>query len=389
MSNNKDLDYKDKKTIQSFQIPEGDSLNNDVLNPKGAYTQEAIVESNLNEVLSSIRIDPTAELKPPEIAWQQVTSCGDNITMGTLGDISTIMGKAKSRKSFLVNMVTAAVLKGDMFKGFKGCLPDNKRRVLYFDTEQSSYYVHLLVKRICKQIDVPNPTNLIVYSLRKYNPEKRLELIEHAIEHTPNLGFVIIDGIRDLVTSINDEDQATNVTSCLLKWSEEKGVHITCVLHQNKNDFNARGHLGTEMVNKSETVLSVTKDYTNKDISIVEADYSRGIEIKPFVFHVVDNLPEIIEDYEKGGSSKKKFDLLSLTDIQKTIILDFVFKNNSPIIYKDLIGQIQIAVENIFLDKPGINKVKEFIKHCRDNMLVFQKKEKAPYTRNESNDLPF
>ena len=149
------------------------------------------------------------------------------------------------------------------------------------------------------------------------------------------------------------------------------------------------GHLGTEMVNKSETVLSVNKDIANKDISIVEADFCRGIEPAPFAFHVVDNLPEIIDGYEVAEKSNKKTDILNLTDTQKAVILDSVFKSYSEIKYADLVEHIQFATENIYLVKPGVNKVKDFIKYCRDNKLVFQKKKGAPYTRNESNDLPF
>ena len=68
------------------------------------------------------------------------------------------------------------------------------------------------------------------------------------------------------------------IASKLLKWTEEKNIHVVTVLHQNKNDGNARGHLGSELVNKAETVLSVTKDSKEKDISIVEAEYCRNKE---------------------------------------------------------------------------------------------------------------
>ena len=63
----------------------------------------------------------------------------------------------------------------------------------------------MAVKRICRQIDVDIPNNLSTYGLRKSSPSERLKLVEHAIENTPKLGFVVIDGIRDLITSINDE----------------------------------------------------------------------------------------------------------------------------------------------------------------------------------------
>ena len=40
----------------------------------------------------------------------------------------------------------------------------------------------------------------------------------------------------------------------------EYDLHIHCVLHLNKGDNNVRGHIGTEMSNKAETVLVINKD---------------------------------------------------------------------------------------------------------------------------------
>ena len=176
MSKINNLDYTEKKLVQPFQISEGDSLNNDVINIAPGNTVEA--EPNLSEVLASIKIDPNEELEPPKVAWEQIATYGDNPIMGTLGNISTIIGKAKSRKSFLINMMVATMLKGGEYKGFNGCLPDDKRHILYFDTEQSKYHVQLAVKRICEQVGESNPANLTVYPLRTFYPALRLGLIE-------------------------------------------------------------------------------------------------------------------------------------------------------------------------------------------------------------------
>lgn len=380
----------DKSLSPTFQIADNDSLNNDVINTTPEPQLNDLVEPDLSEILASIRINPTDELNPPEVAWEQVATFGDNPIMGTLGNISTVIGKAKSRKSFFVNMVVAAVLQGGEFKGFKGCLPSNKRRILYFDTEQGRYHVQLALKRICDQVGDPTPLNLDVYSLRKFRPDQRLALIEHTIENTPNVGFVVIDGIRDLVTSINDEEQATEITSLLMKWSEEKELHIMCVLHQNKNDSNARGHIGTELMNKSETVFSVTVDSTEKHISKVEAEYCRNKSPESFAFEIVDNLPEIAEDYKFNKNTKKqKFDLLSLPDTQKEKILEVAFTNNDEMCYSELVSQIQLSVKSLHSETVGQGKVKTFITYCKNNNLTCQQKERAPYTRNATPKLPF
>ncbi|HBI39891.1 MAG TPA: mobilization protein, partial [Tenacibaculum sp.] len=106
------------------------------------------------------------------------------------------------------------------------------------------YHVQKAVKSICRQIDVDNPKQLKSYGLRKESPSERLKLVEHAIENTPNLGFVVIDGIRDLITSINDEAESTNMASKLLEWTERYNIHIVVILHENPGSDKARGHIG-------------------------------------------------------------------------------------------------------------------------------------------------
>ena len=388
MSKINNLDYTEKKLVQPFQISEGDSLNNDVINIAPGNTVEA--EPNLSEVLASIKIDPNEELEPPKVAWEQIAPYGDNPIMGTLGNISTIIGKAKSRKSFLINMMVATMLKGGEYKGFNGCLPDDKRHILYFDTEQSKYHVQLAVKRICEQVGESNPANLTVYPLRTFNPALRLGLIEEAIKTTPNLGLVVIDGIRDVVTSINDEEQATDITSKLMKWSEENDIHITCVLHQNKNDANARGHIGTELMNKSETVLSVTVKTDVKSVSIVNADYCRNIAPEEFAFEVIDSLPEIVENYKpKGNKMKGKLDLQNLSDTQTEDILDTVFSYANEYSRGELLSQLKLSIKKMYSEDVGNNKLSAFITYCRDSNFIFQEKHRAPYTREKNNQLPF
>jgi hypothetical protein len=70
---------------------------------------------------------------------------------------------------------------------------------------------------MCSRLLLPN---LEVFGLRSCIPVERLQLIEHAIYNTKNLGFVVIDGIKDLVTSINDEAEVTMIASKLdARWN--------------------------------------------------------------------------------------------------------------------------------------------------------------------------
>ena len=112
--------------------------------------------------------------------------------------------------------------------------------------------------------------NLEFLALRKYTPEQRIRIVEQAIYNTPEIGLVIIDGIRDMVYDINSPGESTRIISKLMQWTDDRQIHIHTILHQNKGDENARGHIGTELNNKAETVLQVEKDKGNGDISHVQ-----------------------------------------------------------------------------------------------------------------------
>ena len=346
--------------------------------------EEVITGNAKNELikatLEALEIKATDEIEPPKIAWEQINGT-NSATLGTLGNFSLIIGKAKSKKTFAIGIAISTVLKdGLILDQFRGCLSEDKRTVLYFDTEQGKYHVSLAVKRICRQTNEAEPENLKTYGLRSKSPAERLQLIEYAIHNTPNLGLVVIDGIKDLVTSINDEEQASMIATNLLKWSEEKEIHIITVLHQNKNDKNARGHLGTELVNKAETVLSITKDENEKDISIVEAEYCRDKEPETFAFEIVDGLPVLAKDFQIRTESKKnKFDVLDLEDETVYKIVTNVFKNGTQFTYGEIIIQIKIAYKEMYQKAIGDNRAKELITHCKNNDWLIQEKPKAPY----------
>ena len=341
--------------------------------------------NKLDQLLIEVKIDLREALTPPPVCWQLVDENGEAATIGTLGNFSLVIGKAKSRKSFLMCLaVSAAVKNGLLLNRFRGTLPSNQNEVLYFDTEQGKYHVQKAAKRICRLIQIEEPTNLTVYGLRRYAPDVRLALIEHALYSNERIGFVVIDGIKDLVKSINDEAEATTIASKLLKWTEERNIHIVTVLHQNKADNNARGHLGSELTNKAETVLSVAKSPENKDISIVEAEYCRDKEPEPFAFEIDDEgLPVLSMDWQMKTIKKtSKIGVDELTTEQLEGLLSKSFFKESELSYTELKIQIKLAFKARMGRDIGENKTKEIITHCRNEGLVIQLSPKGKYRRN-------
>lgn len=328
------------------------------------------------------KIDINEEIQPPQIAWSLKNQHSEEFEiLGTLGNFSLITGKAKSRKTFFMNIAISAVIQNELvLNRFSGELPPDQNQVLYFDTEQGKYHVQIALKRICQLSGIKEPNNLQVYFLRSFSPKERLEAIEYLIYKTPNLGFVVIDGIKDLITSINDESEASMITTKLLKWSEERNIHIVTVLHQNKGDTNARGHIGTELINKAETVLSIEKSETDESISVVIPKQTRNKEPEKFAFEIIDNIPAIAENFELRTETKKqKFDISDLGEDKIYSLLKVVYTHGNEFSHSNLEIQIKLASKNLFANPLGNNRITELITICKINKWLKQEKNKAPY----------
>ena len=245
-----------------------------------------------------------ARIRPTDVIERQpgclfIEKDGKEYVVGSLGDISTVTGKAKSKKTFAISFAVAAAVTGSrVLERIKGALPAAQNTVLLFDTEQSRYHVWRVVKRICRLCGIDDPPNLVVYSLRPHAPNERLKMIDVAINTTAALGLVVIDGVRDLaIDPVMNGDDASDIMTHLLRWTADRRIHIMTVLHQNKADRNVRGVLGSELVNKSETVIEISRDETDKEVSHVEPKDCRNQDFPPFSFSVDDHgVPSLVEE---------------------------------------------------------------------------------------------
>ena len=62
----------------------------------------------------------------------------DDAVIGTLGNFSASIGKAKSKKTFNVSAIAASALSGRTVLRYRSMFPENKRKILYIDTEQGT-----------------------------------------------------------------------------------------------------------------------------------------------------------------------------------------------------------------------------------------------------------
>lgn len=345
-------------------------------------------EDDLLKILESTLIDPTQDIPPPPTCIAISGQDGQDYTFGTLGNISLIIGKAKQRKTFATTCIVAsAIYNGLVIDQIKGSLPESQNKVLYFDTEQSQYHVHKVFKRILKLSGSESiPDNILVFALRKYTPKRRRELIETALSHYKNIGLVVIDGIRDLVSSINSEDESTQIASDLLRWSQDLDCHILSILHQNKGNEHARGHIGSELLNKAETTATVTTD--DDGITKITATHTRDRAF-PDVFFTLDDyaIPQYIDEPIKEDHRKKKrsLDTNDLTDIDHQKLVRLVAHTN-PLTSEDLELSLINKVQSEYKKKIGITKAKQFKRYWTENGWIENKGKSKGYNYYHRNN---
>ena len=268
-----------------------------------------------------LKVTDTYEV-PPEILWV------NGSTIGTLGNFSASTGKAKSKKTFNISAIVAAALKNDEVLKYSAYLPPNKRKILYVDTEQSKYHCHKVMERILRLAGLPTDKDVddfVFIVLREQTPDKRKQIIGYMLENMPDVGLLIIDGIRDLMYDINSPSESTDLIN----------LHIHTVLHLNKGDDNTRGHIGTELNNKAETVLQITKSTQDGNISEVKAMHIRDREFDPFAFRINDNaLPEVMDGYVfQQPKQDRNFPLTELTEQQHREALENGFGKQAGLVW--------------------------------------------------------
>ena len=361
---------KNRRDMSNKQL-EHQSLEVSMLN-KDSFSDE-----ELESYLSKGEIKATDKITvPPKILF--VGDC----TIATFGNFSASTGKAKSKKTFNISAMVAAAVTNSTVLNYRACLPEGKRNILYFDTEQSKFHCHSVLERIYKLSGLSlkeDDPRLMFWGLREYTPKLRIAVIDYALRKYDEVGLVIIDGLRDLMYDINNGKEATDVMTVLMAWTSVYELHIHTVLHLNKNDNNPRGHIGTELENKAETVLIISKNTMNNSVSEVKPMHMRDKEFTTFAFHIDDNkLPVLDSSMSVTVVKPREKSLVSLDNEVHQEILGKVFEENTPTKYNELVDVVAQAYE-VAGYKRGMNGIKGLLKLLTGKGIIVKEENGYAY----------
>ena len=245
------------------------------------------------ELLEKCYINPKGKLEHPPIALSYGTHSyktkeGEMVydtPIGTYGNFSFVQAPPKHKKTFLVTLLSAAYIGGA--EKFTGRLKGHRhgRCILHFDTEQGAFHAQRVFRRTLDMCGVEDEYYR-TYGLRALSHKERLNVIRVGIEDTPNVGLVIIDGLADLVSDVNNIEESNAVVQEIMTLTQTFNVHIVTVIHTNFNTNKPTGHLGSAMEKKAETQIQLEKDGTDSNIIMVKCKSSRGKSFDDFSFYV-------------------------------------------------------------------------------------------------------
>lgn len=293
---------------------------NEVERYKAALSESTESEEPADDILTKYLLDPTEDIKnPPSVLELRLGI--ESFTLGTAGNISLVQGKAKSRKSYFMSALAAAVIKDSYDNNLlkSGIVKGN---VIYFDTEQGDFHAQKINQRILHLAGIPREIGqqkLKYYALRRADTNAdRLSVIEYILNRTEGAALVIIDGVVDIANGVNEEPEAIALVSRLMKISADKKIHIATVLHENKHDRGAKGHLGSYLVQKSETVYGVSKS-EDGFTTYIEGLYTRNANFPDLELRVNGREVEISLK-ENTSPAGKEFSPADLERIAKALV---------------------------------------------------------------------
>lgn len=271
---------------------------------------------------------------PEELAWQRIRPYlldprenypepyymleYNGVPFSKIGGMGAMSGQKKNGKSFVFTELIAAIV-GDGCERVQQYLPGlrvpertieylgHKPRALYIDTEMERLSSAKVMRRVHWLCDVdmnaPFPEDRFAVLWLKNMPRnedkrpyiQRFDLIKTAIEMIqPDVVF--IDGLRDLVASINDEEAGTTILDYFGSIAEERNLSIWLALHQNPSrnneveDAKMRGWIGTELGNKvSDTLVSIKSKTANGVTFTVKQQDARDKDLDDWKFEITDD----------------------------------------------------------------------------------------------------
>jgi hypothetical protein len=283
---------KHNNTPKDFNTTNGDKINTnfdysvlDAVKNEAEQIMLSDISENLKTVLETsnkLKMMKSNDIKFSEPILKQ----GDNAVIFP-HTINVIQGQAGVHKSRLAENICAAFLKlhscNNELLGFNRSNFDATHTVVYVDTERNLSeqlpYALQSIQIKAGYSKTEHPAIFQYISLLQINRKHRFEVLNEYLNHikktinTPL--FIVLDVSTDCIEDFNKTDKSMELIDLMNIAINEHNVIFLCLIHENPKSDKARGHFGTELMNKASTVMQVgfEKDLNQNDTEIIRVKY--------------------------------------------------------------------------------------------------------------------
>jgi hypothetical protein len=193
--------------------------------------------------------------------------------IGSEGNVTTIVAQFGAGKTQVCEAIVSSRLSHE--NDSLGIELKSRFSIAYIETELSKWDATQSYQRIIRRakidedkIDYPlfEYYNIRMIPLDNSSKYNRMNFLTSVLKN-PLFDVVVVDGIADFVLSVNDEKECSLFISELLSLIQENNKLLVLTLHSNPRDDKARGHLGSEILRKSEGILYILKDENGRKIT--------------------------------------------------------------------------------------------------------------------------
>jgi len=304
---------------------------------------------------------------PPEIPEALIKI--NEVTIGSAGNLLGITGgEGTGKTNFLGALIACAMVTTHFLKPNKESITleggiviegdidtlgvyvkpnTNGKAILYYDTEQSEDQLYNNLKKVMKRSGQALPPAWFKgYCLTHLSRQERLKVIIQSMDKFHHkfggIQLVVIDGIGDLIRSLNDESDSIWLIEELHRLAGIYKTCIICVLHLVPNGIKLRGHLGSELQRKSAGILCVEKE-AETDISFIKALKVRSGS--PLDVPLLQFAWDKEKDYHVfiGEKSPKDKQARKVEDLQS--LADELFAEHESFSYSDMVNELVNTLE--------------------------------------------
>lgn len=243
------------------------------------------ISINLRTVLETHK--KLRELKSTEIRFSEpVLKQGENAVIFP-HTINVIQGQNGAHKSRLAENICSAFLKrqncSNDLLGYSRIDVAIPYTIVYVDTERNltEQLPHALqsIQLNAGHCKADHPENFEYISLLQINRKDRFAVLDEYLKHIKKVSknplFIVLDVSTDCIEDFNKTDKSMELIDLMNMAINEHNVIFLCLIHENPKSEKARGHFGTELMNKASTVMQVgfEKDAYQNDTDLIRVKY--------------------------------------------------------------------------------------------------------------------